>query len=222
MNPALTAALLVGTGAFFAFTMLQRLAPLWALRRETRTDRVGTRLTALLRFGLGQRRLVDPEELWPGLLHVAVFAAFLVLAARTITLFGMGFDPAFHLPLLAPASALGRAYGVAKDWVVLLALLAALGFLWRRLVTRPDRVTRSWEGTLILGFIAGLMLTDMAFEGAERAAAGLGFSWEAPAGSLGALALGGFSPGASRAAGLAGFWLHLVIILLFGNFLPYG
>jgi Fe-S oxidoreductase len=222
MDPALTAALLVAAGAFFAFTMLRRLAPLWALRREKRTDRVGTRLTALLRFGLGQRRMVDPEELWPGLLHVAVFAAFLVLAARTITLFGMGFDPTFHLPLLAPASPLGRAYGVAKDWVVLLALLAALGFLWRRLVTRPDRVTRSWEGTLILGFIAGLMLTDMAFEGAERAAAGLGFSWEAPAGSLGALALGGVSPGASRAAGLAGFWLHLVIILLFGNFLPYG
>ncbi len=222
MSPALTAVLLAAAGAFFTFTMLRRLAPLWALRRERRTDRLGDRALALLRFGLGQRRLVDPEELWPGFLHVVSFAAFLVLAARTTTLFGMGFDPAFHLPLLAPASALGWAYGVVKDWVVLLALAAALGFLWRRLVTRPDRVTRSWEGTLILGFIAGLMLSDMAFEGAERAAAGLGASWAAPAASLGALALGGLAPAALHAAGLAGFWLHLVIILLFGNFLPYG
>jgi Fe-S oxidoreductase len=222
MSPALTAALLAAAGAFFAFTMLRRLAPLWALRREVRTDRALGRTGALLRFGLGQRRLVDPEELGAGLLHVAIFAAFLVLAARTVTLFGMGFDPAFHLPLLAPASPLGRAYGVLKEWLVLLALLAAAGFLWRRLVTRPDRVTRSWEGTLILGLIAGLMLTDMAFDGAERVAAGLGFSWEAPAASLGALALGGLAPAALHAVGLAGFWLHLVIVLVFGNFLPYG
>ncbi|HEX9185609.1 MAG TPA: (Fe-S)-binding protein, partial [Vicinamibacteria bacterium] len=130
--------------------------------------------------------------------------------------------PAFHLPLLAPGSAPGRAYAVLKEWLVLLALLASAGFLWRRLVTRPDRVTRSWEGTLILGLIAGLMLTDMAFDGAERVAAGLGFSWEAPAASLGALALGGVAPAALHAVGLAGFWLHLAIVLVFGNFLPYG
>jgi Fe-S oxidoreductase len=222
MNPALTAALLAAAGAFFAFTMLRRLAPLWAMRREARTDRAAERTLALLRFGLGQRRLVDPEELGAGLLHVVIFAAFLVLAARTVTLFGMGFDAGFHLPLLAPGSPAGRAYGVLKEWLVLLALLASAGFLWRRLVTRPDRVTRSWEGTLILGFIAGLMLTDVAFDGAERAAAGLGFSWLSPSASLGALALGGLSPGALHAAGLGGFWLHLVIILLFGNFLPYG
>ncbi len=222
MSPALTAALLVAAGAFFAFTMLRRLAPLWALRREVRTDRPGERTRALLRFGLGQRRLVDREEFGPGLLHVVIFSAFLVLALRTVTLFGMGFDPDFHLPLLGPGSAAGRVYGIVKEWMVLLALLASAGFLWRRLVTRPDRVTRSWEGTLILAFIAGLMLSDMAFDGSERAAAGLAFSWWAPAASLGSLALGGLAPAALHGAGAAGFWLHLVIILVFGNFLPYG
>ena len=222
MNPWLTAILLAAALGFFAFTMVRRLVPLWALRRVNRLDRPGERMGALVRFGFGQARLPDRGEVLPGLLHVAIFAAFLVLALRTATLFGMGFSRDFHLPLLGPGAPLGQAYALVKDVVVLLALAAAIGFLWRRLVTKPDRVTRSWEGVLILLFIAGLMLTEIGFEGAERLAASTPFDWAAPAGSLGALALSGVSPGAAHLAGAACFWLHLVIILVFLNFLPFG
>ncbi len=224
MGPFLTAAMLVVAGAFFAFTMLRRVAPLFALRRVNRLDRLGERVAGLLRFGFGQRRMVDPEELRPGLLHVVLFAAFLLLALRTITLFGMGFAESFHLPLLAPESPLGKAYAFAKDVLVLCALAAALGFLWRRLVTKPDRVTLSWEGNLILAFICGLMLTDAMFDGAGMLATGEPASWWAPAGSLAASAYRGLglSAGAVRALGESAFWIHLAIVLAFGNFLPYG
>ncbi len=224
MSPIATSALLAAAGAFFAFTMLRRLVPLWALRRDDRTDHAVERTEALVRFGLGQRRMVDPEELRPGLLHVVIFAAFVVLAVRTVTLFGMGFAVGFHLPLLAPESALGRAYGLLKDVMVLGALVAATAFLWRRLVTKPDRITLSWEGNLILAFIIGLMLSDMAFDGAALVAERRGWDAAAPAGSLAASALRALelSPEALRAVGLGGFWLHLAIILAFGNFLPYG
>jgi Fe-S oxidoreductase len=224
MSPAATFLLLAVAGAFFAFTMLRRLVPLRALRAVNRTERPADRTRGLLRFGFGQARMVDPEERRPGVMHAVIFAAFLVLALRTITLFGIGFAEGFHLPLLAPESPFGRAYGFVKDVMVLGALACALGFLWRRLVTRPDRITLSWEGNLILGFIAGLMVTDMLFDGAAMIARGEGWTWWAPAGSLAATALRplSLSPGALRAAGLTGFWLHLVIILLFGNFLPYG
>src|SRR5512146_88987 len=110
MAPLLTAAMLVAGLAFFALTMLRRIAPLAALRGDVRTDRIGERLGALLAFGFGQKRLVDPEERVPGLLHVTIFVAFLVLALRTITLFGIGFSPAFHLPLLGGDAPLGRAH----------------------------------------------------------------------------------------------------------------
>ncbi|HTP52353.1 MAG TPA: (Fe-S)-binding protein [Anaeromyxobacteraceae bacterium] len=224
MNPWLTALLLAAALGFFAFTMVRRLAPLWALRREDRLDRAGERLSALLRFGFGQARLPERGEVLPGLLHVTIFAAFLVLALRTVTLFGVGFSPGFHLPLLGDDAPLGQAYALVKDVLVLLALAAALGFLWRRLVTRPDRVTHSWEGVLILLFIAGLMLTEIGYDGALRVAERAPFDWGAPAGSLGATALGGLALGAGgvAAVGLCCFWLHLVIILVFLNFLPYG
>ena len=194
MNTLLTASLLLGGVGFFAVMLARRLVPLAALRRDARLDRLGERLRGLLRFGLGQRRLLDREELVPGLLHVLLFAAFLVLAARTVTLFGMGFDPAFHLPGLAPDSAAGRAYLHLKDAVVWAAAVAALGFLWRRVVTRPARLTRSWEGTLVLGFIVGLMATELVFDRA----------------------------GSASAAGRASYWLHLVLVLAFLCFLPFG
>jgi Fe-S oxidoreductase len=202
--------------------MYRRIAPLLALRPETRTDRVGERIALLLRFGLGQRRLVDPEELRPGLLHVAIFAAFLVVAIRTITLFGIGFASGFHLPLLAPDAPLGLAYGFLKDVFVLLALAAVVGFLWRRIVTRPDRVTLSTEGLVILLLIAGLMISDMLFDGAGMLGRGEPGTALAPAGSLAAALLHPLPKGVIQSVGLGAFWIHLGLILLFGNLLPYG
>ncbi len=230
MNPVLTALLLGAALGLFAFSLARRLQPLAALRRDERLDRARERIGSLLRFGFGQARLVDREELLPGLLHVVLFVAFLVLAIRSVTFFGMGFSADFHLPGLSPASALGRGYGFVKDVVALAALAAAAAFLWRRVVTKPDRITRSWEGTLILGFILGLMLTELGFDGAERLVgaarlhAPLGLEAGAPAGSLAALALSslGLSPGAAHAIGVGSFWLHLVILAAFLNFLPHG
>jgi Fe-S oxidoreductase len=239
MAPLLTAALLVAGLGFFAFTMLRRLAPLAALRRDVRTDRMGERLRTLLAYGFGQRRLVDPEERGPGVLHVLVFVAFLVLAIRTITMFGMGFSPEFHLPLLAEDAPLGQAYFFLKELVVLAALVGVAGFLWRRLVTKPDRVTLSTEGVVILLFIAGLMLTDMAFEGGQLLVRGAmdtktltgewlvlppSFDPAAPAASMGALALYGLglAPDTAGAVGVVSFFLHLALILVFLNALPYG
>jgi len=235
MSPLFTSALLLAGLGVFGFTMFRRLAPLRALRREDRTDRVGERLRALFSFGFGQRRLVDPEERTAGVLHVVVFVSFLVLALRTVTMFGMGFAGLhFHLPLLAEDALLGSAYMFLKELLVLAALVGVAGFLWRRLVTKPERVTRSVEGVVILLFIAGLMLTDMGFEGALRLLGGSlsataalvppAFRAAAPAASLGAFALDGLglSPGATAAVGLFSFWIHLALILVFLNALPLG
>jgi len=240
MSSVLTAAMLLAGLGFFAFTMARRIAPLLALRRDDRVDRPGERVSALLAFGFGQKRLVDPEERTAGVLHVLVFVAFLVLALRTVTMFGMGLAGAeFHLPLLAEDALLGRAYLFLKDLVVLGALVGVAGFLWRRLVTKPDRVTLSTEGVVILFFIAGLMLTDMLFDGgmillgealrtraagAELRLAAPGFDALTPSGSLGALALHGLGLSAGTTAAIAGvsFFFHLALILVFLNVLPYG
>ncbi len=247
MSPVLTAAMLVVGLALFAFTMTLRLAPLAALRSDVRWDRAGERVRTLLAFGIGQKRLPDRGERVPGLLHVLIFVAFLVLAIRTVTMFGMGFAESFHLPFLGEEAPLGQTYLFLKDLVVLGALVGVAGFLWRRLVTRPDRVTLSTEGVVILLFIAGLMITDMAFDGArllvDEGAPDVAalfrsgvvslhppralppFTPGAPSGWLGAAALHGMGIASDRTladVGLVAFVLHLALILLFLNVLPYG
>ncbi|HSM91463.1 MAG TPA: (Fe-S)-binding protein, partial [Anaeromyxobacteraceae bacterium] len=225
--PLVVAAMLALALGLFGRAAWRRLAPLRALRRDDRCDRRDERGAALLEFGLLQRRLVDPEERGAGVLHVLVFAAFLVLAWRTVTLFGMAFG--VELPGLWPRSAPARAYLFLKDVAVLSATLGALGFLWRRLVTRPARVTRSWEGTFILGLILGLMVTEALFDGSlrlmgAREDGALAFDPLAPLGSLAGLGLGALAPSAEWLddLGAISILLHLVLVLVFLVFLPYG
>ncbi len=220
-----TLALLAVALPAFAWSLHLRLSPLRALRPERRTDRPRLRLGLLLRVGLGQRRLLAKGERVAGLLHLVLFAAFLLLALRTLTLLGVALvGHGFHLPLLAPEAPLGRAYGLAKDLAVVGALLATAGFLWRRLVTRPDRVTRSAEGRWILLLIAGLMSTELCFDGAFRLAHGVPGSAWAPAGSLGAAAFQalGLDERSLLSTADAALLLHLALLLLFLVLLPRG
>src|SRR5688500_19703082 len=94
MSPVFTALLLAAALTFFGITVYWRIRVLFALKREPgdRLDHPAERAEALVLFGLGQRRMVDPEELIPGLMHLVIFAAFMVLALRTVMLFGMGFS----------------------------------------------------------------------------------------------------------------------------------
>src|SRR5271165_6278843 len=108
MGPLAISLLLLFAGAFFFFTLWQRFGLLFKLKAEKRFDQPAKRLGALMRFGLGQRRMVN--EPLPGIMHILIFVAFMVLALRTITMFGIGFEADFHLPLLGPGDPLFGPY----------------------------------------------------------------------------------------------------------------
>ena len=232
MNPVVTALLLLTGLTFFIHTMYGRTAVLLAMKPQNRLDHPWTRTLALLRFGLGQKRMVDPEERGPGVAHFLIFVAFMVLAVRTVMLFTMGFSSGL-VDLLAtpqapfwtdhPAVALVfRAYLLAKDLAALGAVLGVAYFFWFRLVVKPVRLTESWEAFLILGFIAALMISEFLFGASRFVIHGLGFEpWE-PVTSLVAAAISPLPRNVVWALGGAMFWTHLTIILAFLNFLPLG
>lgn len=232
MSPLITGLLLVVGLSIFVMTMGGRVGALLAMRPENRLDHVPQRTLALLRFGLGQRRMVDPEEFTPGLMHVLIFAAFMVLALRTVSLFAMGFSSTalevltdLGHPLWAEQPALlgvYRVYLLAKDVVAVLALVGVGYYVYLRFVVKPDRMTPSWEAYLILGFIAGLMVTEFLFGGSHMVSPTGGFVWWEPATSVVGLAMRPLGAPAAHALGAGGFWVHLVIIVAFLNFLPHG
>ena len=232
MSPIITSLLLLVALSFFAITMTGRIMALAALKPEARFDQIGLRLRALLLFGLGQKRMVDKEERGPGVMHVLVFAAFVVLALRTVTLFVMGFSET-ALALLADVEhpwwetaptlkGVYMGYLLIKDVVAALAVVGVAYFFYLRTIVHPDRMTESGEALLILGFIAGLMITEFIFGGSHFAAAGTGFAWYEPVSSAFGMVMANFPEGLSHGLGVASFWLHLIIILVFLNFLPLG
>ena len=167
MNPLITSLLVFVGLTVFVYIMYGRSSVLVAMKPENRLDHLAQRTLALIRFGLGQKRMVDPEERTPGVAHVLIFVAFMVLAVRTLMLFAMGFsttllellstptDPYWHAH---PAgAAVFGIYLLAKDLVALGAIIGVVYFVWLRSTVKPDRLTRSWEAYLILGFISGLM-----------------------------------------------------------------
>src|SRR5687768_15221661 len=98
MNPLATALLLAAGLAVFAWTMERRVGVLLGLKSDVRWDRPIERTRALLKYGFGQVRLLMEKR--AGIMHVLIFAGFMVVGLRTITMFGVGISETFHLPLL--------------------------------------------------------------------------------------------------------------------------
>ena len=230
MSPLFTSLLVVGGVSLFTATVLGRFRAMAAMAPVpgNRLDRLPDRLLALLTFGIGQRRMVDREEFVPGLMHVLIFSAFLVLSVRTVSLFVMGFSEgalatltSLDDPAWVDAPFWKAAYGAylfVKDIVAVLALVGVSYFAYLRLVTKPKRMTASNEALLILGFIGGLMVTELLF-GASHLSGPTAYE---PVTSLVAGLTGGAASSSMHLVGVVSFWLHLAIFVTFLNFLPHG
>jgi Fe-S oxidoreductase len=232
MSPIVTGLLIIVAVSLFAMTMAGRAGALLAMKGESRLDDIPFRIKQLLRFGFGQKRMVDPEEFTPGLMHVFIFLAFLVLQVRSLMMFAMGFSETAVATLTdlghpfwshnAGALDVYRGFLLVKDVVAALAVLGVLYFAFLRARVRPDRMTPSWEAYLILGFIGGLMVTEFLFGGSHMVEQNGSFVWWEPVTSTVGLGMSALGPTGAHWLGLAGFWTHLIIILAFLNFLPLG
>lgn len=218
----------------FAHTIYRRFLLLKAVRPEPRFDRVGERIRGVLIYAFGQKKFVTGEQP-AGWMHFVIFWGFMVIAARTITLFAQGYNPHFYLPGLHP-DGLGGPYLFLKDIVEAGVIVAVLIALHRWLLSHPPRLfgfapaenklaqKSHWEALLILLFIFGLMVTDLLYDGSRfaRASDPLILSerrWALLGSSVG-FVLGGLEPGALKFLGGLSWWTHIVIILVFLNLLP--
>jgi Fe-S oxidoreductase/nitrate reductase gamma subunit len=182
-----------------------------------RWDHVPRRLQNVIVYVLAQARLIG-GDFWPGLMHATIFWGFVILTLGTVEFFGKGVVESFTLPLLSSTAP----YLILQD-LFSLAVIAALAYAaFRRLVTRPRRLTLSPEGLLILLLIFGLMATDLiADAGRIRLASAPSDHWQF-AGRAIAAALAGAPSGAVEAVFHVSWWLHAALLLGFLVWLPYS
>lgn len=203
----------------FAYTVYRRGTLLLAAQgKDQRLDQLPLRFHTMLKFAIGQRRFMLHDVL-SGLMHAFIFWGFLVISLRTITFFVMGFDPDFVLPGMS--GSMGQIYNFTLDIFLILVVVGCLYMLYRRLISHPKRLTFGAEGYVILSVIIGLCLSDFFFEGARFA---MGEHVEAGAfvGPWLGQYLKTLSPAWLQGIETASYFIHIISILGFLNFLPYG
>ncbi len=234
INAIVMTVLLVAALTWFTITMQRKIRVLLKGKPAVRWDQVPTRLWTTVKVAFGQSKMF--KEPGPGLMHALIFWGFLLLLIRTISVFGRayaGVDSNWTLFWFCPTAE--GIYTLIKDVTELVVLVMILWAVWRRAVTKPERLTLSWGGYLVLGLIGTLMVTDFLYDGARFAIAAIEGqtvfpatlvdalkherAW-APIGSLVGAWLGGFSAEGLNVFQWVMFWIHVVALLFFLNELP--
>ncbi len=169
MNPLGMLCLIVAFVAMFVWSSNRRFQLLMTGRPEHRLDRIGERIEAVWRYAFVQEKMDYYQP--AGLAHKFVFAGFVLLLFRILMLWGRGFSPSFDLFILDPEKPLGAIYEFTKDTLSFLVLCGVAVFFYYRVINPLKRITRHWEGTLILLIISAMMLGDMFYDGASMALA---------------------------------------------------
>jgi Fe-S oxidoreductase len=160
--------------ACFAYIVAKRMVPLLRGERDLRFDHPWLRLGRVLKFWLGQWK--QPRYFLAGILHIILFAGFLVLLVHSFSMVLLGISLNFAMPGFSGSA--GDGYNVLKDYAATLVFLSVVIAAIRRAVFKPARYTvpakygkdHTAEAVFILGLIATLMVADGLFEASQAAA----------------------------------------------------
>ncbi|MEE8415717.1 MAG: electron transfer flavoprotein, partial [Desulfobacterales bacterium] len=87
--------LIFGIG-IFTYLIIRRIAPLLNAAADPRLDRIMDRAKNTVRIAIFQYR--QPRYLFAGILHILIFAGFVIISLRSITLVMLGIFEGFSLP----------------------------------------------------------------------------------------------------------------------------
>lgn len=209
---------------FFALNVQRLVSYLRIGQAEGRTDHPLVRVRNLVGIGLAQKKILrDPVA---GPMHALIFWGFVVLTAGTVEILIAGVLPTFSYARILPAP-VHAAYSLSQD-VFALLVLGAVGFaLYRRLVVHPRRLQgddlEHTDALIILGLIAGLMLTLLAATAFQLVVAPSAFGAEKVVSRPLSVLVAQLVPTAHAGTWFLVFWwAHALLILTFLNYLPYS
>ncbi len=164
---------LLGVGCF-AYIVAKRLVPLIRGERDFRFDQPLVRLGRVLKFWLGQWK--HPRYKTAGILHILIFAGFMLLVIRAFTVLTVGVSPDFVMPGFSGEA--GHIYESVTDYAATVVFLSMIFAIVRRLVFKPARYevparygkAHTADAVFLLALIAILMVADSLFEGSRAAA----------------------------------------------------
>jgi Fe-S oxidoreductase len=209
--------------ALFCYIIYKRYVLLRSAKPDLRFDSLWQRFYDLIIYGILQWR--QPRYLWIGILHIMIFWGFVILALRSITLYGLGIKAEFILPFMG--GFIGEFYLFSKDIFEIIVLFACIAAIVRRAISRPARYefkhgkAHKFHAYLVLGLISFLMITDIAMDGSGILLGEKNAFW-LPAANTSAYLFHGLSQNTLKSIFLWNYWLHILTLMVFLNYLPLG
>jgi Fe-S oxidoreductase len=217
--------------ALFAYIMVRRLTPLVKAAPDDRFCCIPQRIGLILKMWLAQWR--QPRYMLAGVLHILIFAGFIILGVRSTQMVILGFSENFVLPGFG--GVVGQIYGVLKDYAATWVLIACIVAGIRRGIFTPARYAvpphygkdHTAEAIFVLGLISILMISESLFEASRVAAQtqkGIYAEFPAPLtlGWLFSRMLSGSSPAVLQNTHLITYFIHDLTFFFFLCFLPLG
>jgi Fe-S oxidoreductase len=220
----------VGIGVFL-YIVAKRLIPMAKANSDPRTDRVGRRIWDVIKIWLIQFK--QPRYMTAGVLHILIFAGFIILSVRSVSLVFVGIQEGFTLPGMHGLT--GDIYSVLKDYAATVVLIACVVAGVRRGVFTPERYRvppkyghdHTGEAVFVLGLIGALMVFESLF-GASHVVAQDRFNLPAEAVAPGSLAwlfsvlFAGASIPVLQGVHSWSYYLHDLVFFFFLCYLPFG
>ncbi len=214
--------LLVSSIVFFAFSFLRLIRYLRIGKPDDRSGHTIERLKNVLVVAFGQSKLF--REPLAGVMHFFIFWGFVILLLAIAETVGEGISRSFSLSFLGPV------YGplvFVEDILGALVSLSVILALYRRYVSKPPRLDVSGHSRIDATIILLLILCIMCAMFAQTAA-NIARGMQPSAGfrpvsaSIARLLFPGSAPEDLEGTFRLFWWLHILLVLGFLNYLPYS
>jgi len=222
VNPIAFGILLAISVAIFSASLFRRISLVRLGAPDDRLDRIPQRFARMIQYALVQKKVLARPF---GINHALIFWSFLILLGANGVFVLEGLIPGFSLEQILPSPLFPIVMG-AFDIASLVALGAVVVAFARRLFFKPDYLDsryvkgRSFEGFLILTFIALLMLAFFVMNGALISLLGESRPFMPVSTFVGKILSS--SPIADRLFSVANgaWWVHAGVLCAFICFLP--
>lgn len=177
----------------------------------------GARFGDVLVFFLGQKSVAREKA---SLHHLLIFWGFLIITVGTLELMIKGLYRDFSYEMVI-GSFLDMIFKAVLD-ITNLVVLAIMGYSYfRRIVLKPRLIPLSFDAALILGMISALCITHFLMHGYGMAADGTLHGHMPVSAAVGSLFMG-MDPEAAITGHDVNYWIHMIIVLFFLNYIPYS
>ena len=215
LRPIIFGIIFFGAVGLFIYSMMKFISYLKIAKPENRLFDIPKRLKNTFEVAFLQTKLLRSR--FAGILHLCIYWGFVVLLFVVVESIIEGFFPGFSFAFLGPF------YNVLtflQDFFGALVLITVIFSLIRRYVGTPKRLqvekSAKLDATFILVMI-GLVMITMFGMSIEKILIGSSQGYR-PVSAF----IAGFFNGGSETTYEIFFWAHIIVVLVFMNYLPYS